>query len=235
VLVNSGAGRGARSRPFVTAQASCHGDTTPTTPRRRRAAAAQPPITSTASANTLEWLANAPASGSSCTSNPVNATRTRSALPANARNQPRTVDTGRPNRAAIGRCPQPPAFIRTAAPITSTPSARRSRHETTSSTCVTRQLRQRARRGANPPTPRTVRTRARPHGARSPPHGHASSPARSRRSTSTASLPTMTTGASKHQGTALPSGQGTGRAVAHPERDQVAVAHEQRATRRQPL
>jgi hypothetical protein len=39
----------------------------------------------------------------------------------------------------------------------------------------------------------------------------------------------------QHQGTALPSGQGIGRAVARPERDQTVVAHEQRATRRQPL
>ena len=35
-----------------------------------------------------------------------------------------------------------------------------------------------------------------PHGARSPPHGQASSPARNRRSTSSKSVPTMTTGAS---------------------------------------
>jgi hypothetical protein len=39
----------------------------------------------------------------------------------------------------------------------------------------------------------------------------------------------------QHQETALPSGQGAGRAVALPERDQLVVAHEQRATRKQPL
>jgi hypothetical protein len=39
----------------------------------------------------------------------------------------------------------------------------------------------------------------------------------------------------QHQGTALPSGQATGRAVALPERDQTVVAHEHEATRMQPL
>ena len=39
----------------------------------------------------------------------------------------------------------------------------------------------------------------------------------------------------QHQGTALPSGQGAGRAVALSERDQLVVAHEQGATRKQPL
>src|SRR5664279_3158514 len=46
------------------------------------------------------------------------------------------------------------------------------------------------------PTPRTERCRACPHGLRPPPHGQTSSPANRRRSTSSASLPTMTTGAS---------------------------------------
>jgi hypothetical protein len=187
---------GARRKPVVTADASCHGDTAPSTPSRRRAAAAQPPTTSTASANPLGWLGSGPVSGSSCTSNAVNAERTTSALRVNARSQPRTVDTGRASRVAIGRCPAPAAFIRNAAPITSTASARRSRHDTVSSTCVTKQLPQRARRGRSSPTPRTVRSRACPHGARPPPHGQASSPARNRRSTSSKSVPTMTTGAS---------------------------------------
>src|SRR3954447_4696879 len=105
---------GARRKPVVTADASCHGDTAPSTPSRRRAAAAQPPTTSTASANTLGWLGSGPVSGSNCTSNAVNAERTTSALRVNARSQPRTVDAGRASRVAIGRCPAPAAFIRNA-------------------------------------------------------------------------------------------------------------------------
>jgi len=77
-----------------------------------------------------------------------------------ARSQPRTVVAGRPNRAAIGRCPTPDAFAANAAPITSTPSQRRSRHDTTSNTCVTRHTRHLARRGRSTPTPRTTRGRA---------------------------------------------------------------------------
>ena len=97
---------------------------------------------------------------SSSTSNAVNSDRTACALPANARSQPRTVDTARPSRAAIGRCPAPAAFNRSAIPMTSTPSARRHRHDTANSTCVTRQRPQRARRGRSTPTPRTLRSRA---------------------------------------------------------------------------
>ena len=80
----------------------------------------------------------------------MNNERTGSPLRANTRSQPRTVDTGRPSRAAIGRCPAPAALARNATPITSTPSARRSRHDTASSTCVTRHEPHRAyhRRGA---------------------------------------------------------------------------------------
>ena len=183
-------------KPPDAAAASCHGDTAPTTPSRRWAAAAHAPITSTASANGLGRAGSGPVTGSSCTSNAVNIARTASALPANARNQPRTVEAGLHSVAAIGRCPAPSAFNRSAAPITSTPSARRSRHDTATSTCVTAQMPHRVRRGRSWPTPRTDRSRACPHGARTPPHGQASSPARRRPSTSTTSLPTMTTGAS---------------------------------------
>ena len=90
----------------MTAEASCHGDTAPSTPRRRRPAATHAPTASTASANTLGWLGSGPLSGSSCTSNAVNTERTISALHMNARSQPRTVDAGRASRVAIGRCPR---------------------------------------------------------------------------------------------------------------------------------
>jgi len=69
---------------------------------------------------------------------------------------------------------------------------------------ITRQARQRARRGRRSPTPRTDRLRACPHGARTPPHGQHNSPSRRRRSTSTTPLPTMTTGALQAPSTALP-------------------------------
>jgi len=87
----------------MTAAASCHGDTAPTTPSRRRAAAAHTPTTSTASANTPGRAGSGPVNGSSCTSSAVNTARTRSALRANARSQPRTVEAGRCNCTAIGR------------------------------------------------------------------------------------------------------------------------------------
>ncbi len=144
----------------MSAEACCHADTAPITPNRRRAAIAHAPITSTASANTDPAGSNAAARQSSSTSSPVHSARTASAFPAKARSQPRTVDAGRPSRAAIGRCPCPRALARNAAPITSTASARRTRHETANSTCVTRQPKHRTRRGRSRPTPRTVRGRA---------------------------------------------------------------------------
>ena len=60
---------GASRQPALTAAASCHGDTRPAAPSRRRAAAAPAPITSTASANTLGWLAAGRISGPARTSN----------------------------------------------------------------------------------------------------------------------------------------------------------------------
>ena len=134
-----------------------------------------------------------------------------------ARNHPRTVEAGRSNRAAIGLCPAPAAFARRAEPITSTASARRHRHATLNNTCVARQPTQRTRRGRNRPTPRTVLARAYPHRATPPPHEHTNSPANSRRSTSTESVPTMITGASNAPRNGPPfRAKEKGRAVALP-------------------
>jgi hypothetical protein len=109
-------------------------------------------------------------------------------------------------------------------------------YDTANSTCVTEHHPQRPRRGRRSPTPRTARRRACPHGTNPPPHGHNSSPARTRRSTSTASLPTMTTGASTAPSTGPPIRPRIwGGPLRFPERDQPVVAHKQGTTRRQPL
>ena len=216
VLIDTAVSPGASSRPPVTADASCHGDTAPTTPSRRRAAAAH-------AADRLDRVGeharmDRQRAGQRVelhqqrreqpTAPPRRCRRTRAASPAPSR-------PAGPAAPAIGRCPAPAAFARSAAPITSTPSARRSRHDTASSTCVTKQVPHRARRGRRPPTPRTDRCRACPHGARPPPHGQASSPARRRRSTSSDIATYHDHGClHQHQATALPSGQGMGRAVA---------------------
>jgi hypothetical protein len=116
-----------------------------------------------------------------------------------------------------------------AAQITATPSARRSRQLTGSRTCVTPQPQHRDLRGQSrqpiPPAPRTTRWRACPHPANTPEHaGQRNRPAASRRSTTRASAPTVTIGASAHP--ARPSrhlGQEKdGRAAAYP--DLITVA-----------
>src|SRR3954454_5494324 len=221
---------GASSRPPVNAEASCHADTAPTTPSRRRAAAATTPTASTASAKVVPVGQAVPCNGSSWASTDVSTDRTLSALRVNARSQPRTVVADRPNRTAIGRCPAPAAFCRNAAPITSAASARRNRHATLNSTWVTRQPAQRTRRGRRIPTPRTSRRRAYPHRTRSPPHGHTNSPADSRRSTSTDSVPTMITGASisTKERPSLPAKERGGPLRFH-QRDQIVVAHQESA------
>ena len=88
------------------------------------------------------------ASGASRTTNAVNPSTIRDADLANARSQPRTVVSGRPNHAPILRCPHPKTtFLSTEAAITSAASARRDASRTSNNTCVTRHPEQRARRG----------------------------------------------------------------------------------------
>jgi len=176
VLINLAGGAGASSRPCVNAAATCHADTTTTTtPNRRRTAAAPAPTAATASARgEPAGAAGAGSASSSCTSR-VNAAKTHSALAAIRESQPRTVETGRPTRAATRRYPHPRARTSNAAPITSTASARRDNTVNADNTCVRLHRSHIDRRGTNRSTglteygsDRSVRGRARPHGRNTP-------------------------------------------------------------------
>lgn len=137
MLISFVGAAGASSRPCVNAAATCHADTTSTpTPKRRRTAAAPAPTAATASASgEPAGAAGAGSASNSCT-NPVNAAQTRCALAVIRPNQARTVETGRPTRAATRRYPHPHARASNAAPITSTASARRDNTVTGDNTCV---------------------------------------------------------------------------------------------------
>lgn len=137
MLISLVGGAGASSRPCVNAAATRHADTTTTaTPNRRRTAAAPAPTAATASAKAEPaGAAGAGSASNSCTSR-VNAAKIRSALAATRPSQPRTVDTGRPARAATRRYPHPRARASNAAPITSTASARRDNAVNGANTCV---------------------------------------------------------------------------------------------------
>lgn len=117
----------------------------------------------------------------------VPSTRSRSVRERARRSQPRTVASGTPSRCAIGRWPAPPAWAINAEPMTSMVSLRLGRLQFASSTVVTPQDRQRARRGRRqrncPPKPRRERVRACPHGASEEPQPHRNRPARSAAST----------------------------------------------------
>lgn len=188
---------GANSRPPEAAEAANHGDTAPNNGHRAITATAAPTTAATASANSTPVAAGTAGSGPISTNNTVNAARTASARAANRRSQPRTVSAGRPSAAAIARQPAPAAFPASAAPITSTRSARRANATTGNNTCVAPQLRQHARRGRThtlDPTARSTRGRAHPHGANRPSHpGHDTPPAASRRSTEPESTSTVST------------------------------------------
>jgi hypothetical protein len=230
VLIHSGAKPGASSSPALTELASSPGDRLTSRPAQRRAAAAAAAVTAaTASATTEPADASGGGSASSAHNHTVNSPRTVPARAANRASQSRTVDAGLPRPSAIGRNPMPSAFAARAAQITTTPSARRSRQLTGSSTCVTPQPPHRDLRGRSrqpiPPAPRTTRWRACPHPASTPEHaGQRNRPAASRRSTTRPSAPTVTIGASAHL--ARPSrhlGQEKdGRAAANP--DLITVA-----------
>ncbi len=188
---------GANRRPADAAQAHHHGDTSPIRGHRDRAATTAPSTAATASANGVRVTAGGTGSTPISTCSTVNHTRSACARAANARNQPRTVSTGLPNLAAIGRAPSPAAFADRAAPITSARSARRNNANTGSSTCDTRHGEHRVRRGrttTDPATPRNDRTRAHPHGLNEPPQpGHAKAPDTNPVSTSTGFAPTVST------------------------------------------
>ena len=188
------------SRPRLADDANDHA---PTGPSRNTAALAATPIASTASPTTDPAGPIGPSNGSRSWANTVNQTRTIPALTANRRSQPRTVDTGNPNISATRRCPEPDAFATSAAPITSTPSRRRSRLSALINTCVTahdvhRERRARCRNTTSPQ--RKTRHRAHPHGHKRPAQsGHPSSPANKARSTSSRSVPTIFNSAPGHQ------------------------------------
>ena len=73
--------------------------------------------------------------------------RTRPADPRNRRSLARTVPSGTPDAAAIGRNPWPRAARASMSPITAVPSHRRASSHAGSSTCVTPHDAHRARRG----------------------------------------------------------------------------------------
>src|ERR1019366_7876914 len=122
---------GASSKPALAHEANSHGGRgqsrrTPGAPARPRA--------SNASANTESRGSSGPACGSRLCSSRVNNTRTSSARPPKRPSPPRTVDAGRPNPAAIKRCPAPAALTSNAEPITDPASARRHSHAVLNST-----------------------------------------------------------------------------------------------------
>lgn len=116
---------GDSSLPPEAAEAACHGGTMPITGHRAAIAAAAPAIAATASATTVPAAAGTTGSTPASTSSTVKNDRTRPALAANRRHQPRTVSAGRPSIAATARTPEPRALAASAAPITSARSARR--------------------------------------------------------------------------------------------------------------
>jgi hypothetical protein len=118
------------------------------------------------------------------------------------RNQPRTVEAGRPTTSAALRCPAPAAACVNAAPITATVSTRRASTPSGSNTCVDRHNRHRARRGRNltgPASDRTTRQRANPQPYSIPPHyGHPTKPDAKSLSTRSESLLTVNTVLLRH-------------------------------------
>ena len=125
---------GDSSRPPLAALASRHGGTPPIPGQREDAATAPPATAATASANADGPCAGGTGSTPVSTSSLVKNARTASARDPNRRSQPRTVPDARPAAAAIGRAPFPEAFAASAAPITSTRSARLSSANTGRST-----------------------------------------------------------------------------------------------------
>ena len=119
------------------------------------------------------------------------------ALTAKLRSQPRTVEAIRPRAAAILRWPWPRALATRAVPMTSTPSRRRNRVSSGTSTCVTAQARQIERRGRRARTARPGAPHARapwPQGRRPASQlGQQIRPPTRSASTAASSIPTMST------------------------------------------
>src|SRR5664279_2026609 len=196
--------------------ASRHGEHEP--PNCRAAARANAPTSSTTAASGSVVGAGGTNSAPNSAATAASTASTRSATAVIRRSQPRTVEAGRPSRAATRRWPHPPALASRAAPITVTASARRSSTLAGSSTWVRRQPTHTDRRGRSrtrPTSPRTPRAWAHPHGAMRPPQpatGQPRPPPHSAVSTAERSTPTVITGALPCTKTALPcrSGQAEG-------------------------
>ncbi len=104
MLINSTIRPGANNRPAVTAAATHHGDNMSTLrPHRPTTAAAAATIAATASANSEPVGSGTRGAGARSPSNAVKADRNGPARELNRRNQPRTVEAGRPSRSAIRR------------------------------------------------------------------------------------------------------------------------------------
>lgn len=196
MLVNSTGGEGASKLPWVNAAAICHADNVATTdPHRPTIAAAAASTAATASANGDPAGPAGAVSERTRTANPVNTMRIGSAREANRRSQPRTVPAGRPNAAAIHRCPRPAALASRPALITAATSARPDSATAGSSTCLPAQPPQRARRGRSRTrlrTARSQRTRPKPHGDNTPlQSGQTNPPDRSLASTLSTSASTV--------------------------------------------
>ena len=188
MLIQPGVKPGASRSPALTELASSPGDTLTNRPAQRPAAAAAAAVTAATASPTADPAGiSGGGSASSAHNHTVNSPRTAPAREANRASQSRTVDAGLPRPDAIGRNPSPAAFPASAAQITATPSARRSRQLTGSSTCVTPQPAHRDRRGRSrqpiPCSPRITRGRAcptQPAGPNTPGSATAQPPAAAR-------------------------------------------------------
>ena len=150
MLIDSILSVGASNRPEVTADATCHADTLNSDRGHRdRIAHTAVMIAATASPTSDPVGSGITGTGSTATTKAVNPSRNGPARASNRRSQPRTVDAARSTSAATRRCPHPAPAATSAAPITSTPSARRSKQPTGSKMWVAPQPEHRPRRGRN--------------------------------------------------------------------------------------
>jgi hypothetical protein len=166
------------------------------------------------------------------------ATGQESAQGVEQRSQSRTVLTGRPNPAATRRWPAP-RLGHQRRPITATPSAGgpASRPAAAHACTVTAST----RTDEDAPAPPRPRPAHHAHGRDRTEETARRSPDNEARRRSTTGRPRAgphlpsTTGASKHQATALPSGQGMGRAAALSPTSSRSRHQRRRATRRAAL
>lgn len=182
------------SHPPVTTLASDHGGRGP----KRRAAT----MPSTPTASIASKMSDPPGDleswvGSSAVAHRMKCSRSGTAIVANRRSQPRTVETGRPRANAIFRWPDPLAAEVNAIPITAAASRRRTNVSSGIRTWVTphdEQIDRRNRRRSLPTRRRISLAMPCPHGrSPNPQVGQASRPPVRSRSTATPSIPTMST------------------------------------------